>query len=466
MLHGFETEDQLRFFPLRMEEVELDAVTSDQLRSFEHSVQEFRAQGPLDAASVRKLQEYFRLQHVYHSTGIEGNRLTLQETRVVLVDGVQLEDKPLGDQLEVKDLAAAVDYLENLAEQNSPLREVDLRELHRLAVRNQSDAQPGGYRSIGVLITGSEHRPPEPAAIPGLVAELVAWLNQEKSLDPLLYAAIAHHKLAAIHPFVDGNGRVARLLANLLLLRAGYPIVNIRREDRLRYYEALAFADLGYYSELARLLLERCLETFNEMRRVRDETLRARQWAERWSQKEAEVLRRRQEREYLIWVKRVEGLRLEFEQRADLLGEKLKTVRLDFRSFPPPDLAKYLELRQRGSARQTWFFSIEFRPAGGAPAGPNAHTFFFRFYRSRRHHEPGDRTVPLELNWFTEAGDPSPVEHPGIRLREIAYTEDGQLRVRLFENGADTWTDRLRPSQLAETFFDDVLKTCYGIVVP
>jgi len=211
--------------------------------SYCKEVESFRSEGPLDKISLAKLEEHFRAVHVYNSAGIEGNRLTLQETMLVLRDGIDISGKPLQDSIEARNLGHAFDYLKELATQETAIRETDVRQIHQLVVGNTSELSPGEYRKVGVIISGSEHRPPEPLDVPRLMAGLVEWVNRNSGKNPIIVATVAHHELAAIHPFKDGNGRVSRLLMNLLLMRAGFPISNLSRNNRPAYYEALSFAD-------------------------------------------------------------------------------------------------------------------------------------------------------------------------------------------------------------------------------
>jgi Fic family protein len=446
----------LEFLPESTVELDLEPDTSARLGSLAEEVAAFRAKGALEPMAARKLGEYFRLQHIYHSTGIEGNRLSLRETEVVLLEGVELGDKPIADQVEVKDLAAAFRFLEQCAQQDEPLREIDVRELHRLTVGQKPGAQPGSYRHAGVVITGSDLKPPEPLAVPGLMQQLVAWINRPKPLDTFAFAIIAHHKMTAIHPFMDGNGRVARLLLNLVLVRTGYPVVNIRREDRPRYYEALTFADAGLYSALISLALDRSLEVFSEMKRVRDETDRMKVWADKLGQKEAEVAQRREEREYRIWLSSFETVRLEFQSRAEVFADELDNVEIAFKAYPAPDFSKYIQLRDKGRAPRSWFFSLRFHDDGG-----NAQHFFFRFYRDSIHYANRE-TIPLQLNWFVN-GDETPVDNPAIRLRELWIDKEKGLFVRRLEAGRSVSIAEPSTSRVAEQFFEDVLKACFGI---
>jgi Fic family protein len=447
----------LQFLPESLTELELEPDTNARLGSLAEEVGAFRAKGALEPLAARKLGEYFRLQHVYHSTGIEGNRLSLRETEVVLLEGVELGDKSIADQIEVKDLAAAFGFLEQRAQQNEPIREIDLRELHRLTVGQEPEGQPGSYRHAGVVITGSDLKPPEPLAVPGLMQQLVGWINRPKQFDTFAFAVIAHHKMTAIHPFMDGNGRVARLLLNLILLRSGYPVVNIRREDRSRYYEALTFADIGLYSALISLALDRSLEVFGEMKRVREETERMKVWADRLGQKEAESAQRREEREYRIWLSPFETVRLEFQSRAEVLADELDRVDISFKAYPAPDFSKYIQLRDKGRAPQSWFFSLRFEDDDG-----NTQHFFFRFYRHFLLHQGDRKSIPLQLNWFVN-GEEAPVENPAIRLRELWIDKEKGLIVRRLEAGKPVSIAEPSASRVAEQFFEDVLKACFGI---
>lgn len=448
--------------PMRMlTDLQLSKETEARILDFDEDVRTFRGEGPLDPVALRKLEEFFRVQHIFHSTGIEGNRLSLRETEVVLIEGIELEDRPLGDQQEVKSLDAALGYLRELATESIPVREVDLREIHRLAVRNRPDADPGMYRKIGVVITGSDHRPPEPIAVPSLVQKALELLNASGSDLPIIGAAYIHHKIAQIHPFLDGNGRTARLLMNLVLLRAGYPIVNIKRDDRPRYYEALSFADVGLYEPLLELILERAIEVFSEMKRVREETERMRKYAETWGQTEAAVIQRREEREYKFWLGQMQSVRNDFEYLTDLLDERLQEIDMRFQKYPDPDLSKYIELRDKGRTQQNWFFRIRFDRKNTG----HSENFMFNFYRDFVIFGSKSNLIPLNLNRAAEDGQYAYIDSPKIRLRQMFY-DDNEFRLRLYHSDGEpgiTQTSKLSPTQAAEEFFDDVLKECFGL---
>jgi hypothetical protein len=246
---------------------------------------------------------------------------------------------------------------------------------------------------------------------------------------------------------------------NLILLRSGYPIVNIRREDRSRYYEALSFADVGLYSPLVDLVLDRASEVFAEMERVREETERMRIFAERWGQTEAAVIQRREEREYKQWLARMELVRLAFDHVADMLDEQLVEISVDCRSYPSPDFSKFVELRERGSAPQCWFFRINMTNRRTAIE----ENFVFSFFRDYSVY-PKRKVVPLQANRAEADGLYHRIETPKIRLREIFVDEDGQINVRILTpEGAYAISKKIGPELAAQEFFEDVLKVCFGL---
>jgi Fic family protein len=204
-------------------------------------------QRPLSAARVRKLREALQLQMTYHSNAIEGNTLTLRETQLVLEEGITIKGKPLRDHLEAKDHKEALDFLFDLtARGRVTLSEHLIRQLHQLVTRETDRQGAGRYRIGAVTIAGATHTPPEAIDVPRSMSELVRWLGaNQRRLHPVELAALVHHRLANIHPFNDGNGRTARLVMNCLLMRSGFPLAVILKNDRKKYYRVLQRADRG-----------------------------------------------------------------------------------------------------------------------------------------------------------------------------------------------------------------------------
>ncbi len=229
-----------------------------------------RLQGlrPLPSSAVKKLQERFEIEMTYNSNAIEGNSLTLKETFLVINEGLTIKGKPLKDHLEAKDHHAALEMVYELVSHDSQptLSEHLIRTLHQLVVKKTDEEYAGKYRTSNVFIGGADHIPPDALQVPTDMRHLMSWLAKEqKRLHPVELAALLHHKLVYIHPFFDGNGRTARLVMNVTLIRNGYPLAVILKNDRQKYYRALQAADNGKLSALVKLIaqaVERSLDIY------------------------------------------------------------------------------------------------------------------------------------------------------------------------------------------------------------
>ena len=196
--------------------------------------------GPLPDALVRNLDDWFRVELTYTSNAIEGNTLTRLETALVVEKGITVGGKLLTEHLEATNHAGALDWIrEQVGRTPGSLTERDILQIHSLVLKGIDDANAGCYRSVPVRLSGSAVPLPNPLKVPDLMTGFVRWLASTPGLHPVELAAQAHYRLVAIHPFVDGNGRSARLLMNLILLMCGYPAAIIRKRDRLAYMEAL-----------------------------------------------------------------------------------------------------------------------------------------------------------------------------------------------------------------------------------
>ena len=190
---------------------------------------------PFSAAELRRMRDEFAVEYTYNSNAIEGNTLTLRETALVL-EGLTIDKKPLKDHLEAVGHKEAFDYVLSLVQEQAPVSERVIKEIHSLVLMDRPEER-GRWRRIPVRILGAANTPPEPVTIPELMERLVAGERRSK-LHPIERAALFHLKFENIHPFVDGNGRTGRLILNLSLMKNGYPPVNVKFADRRRYYDA------------------------------------------------------------------------------------------------------------------------------------------------------------------------------------------------------------------------------------
>jgi Fic family protein len=201
---------------------------------------------PLSAEALRNLEHYYDVEITYTSNAIEGNTLSAVETTLVIEQGVTIGGKPLKDHLEALDHYDAIRYVRELAREPGRLTESDVGKLHRLVMQRSRPDIAGQYADLARLVrteTG-QHRFPSPAEIPALMGDFAAWLGAAE--DTTETAFEAHRRLVEIHPFNDGNGRTARLLMNLVLIRAGYPPIAVRPEDRVEYIRDVLGSGLLY----------------------------------------------------------------------------------------------------------------------------------------------------------------------------------------------------------------------------
>lgn len=338
------------------------------LKTLADRVKDLRRTGSLTPEVLGTLRKYFRIKNIYHSNAIEGNLLDVGETRQVVEMGLTITGKPLKDQAEAKNLSDAIDFLEELASNPElPITEADIRQIHSLVLRGVDDDNAGKYRSVNVEISGSQYKPPSVESLAFQMEDFSIWLKMGSvpksgvgSIEGLINAAVAHTWFVIIHPFVDGNGRVARLLMNLILMRYGYPIAIITREDRLRYYDALETAQSTDLTGLIALIVECLHESLEEYERAANDQRQREEWALSLANKFAEKELVRVKNEYEIWKNAMDLLRSYFRQTAELINETTPTGRITFREFSALEFEKYLSLREGGSVKKTWFFRLEF----------------------------------------------------------------------------------------------------------
>ena len=182
---------------------------------------------PLPPDALQKIENAFAIEYTYESNRIEGNTLTLQETELVVNEGVTIAGKSMREHLEAINHVEAIDYIKDFAKGGMEISERTIKEIHAIVLHGIDRENAGRYRGVPVMISGSTHVPPQPYLIqPQMEAFMTRFAEMEEQ---------------GIHPFIDGNGRTSRLLMNLYLLRNGYTLVNLKgsNEDKISYYKAL-----------------------------------------------------------------------------------------------------------------------------------------------------------------------------------------------------------------------------------
>jgi Fic family protein len=227
---------------------------------------------PLPKQTLESLRKKFEVEMTYNSNAIEGNRLTLKETYLVLERGMTIGGRSMREHLEATNHKEAILAMEEMVKQKRKVTEMDVLNLHAVILDKIKPEWAGFYRNGPVAITLAKHKPPSHKEVPKLMQEVVGLLNKKiEGVKAIEVAADIHHKLVFIHPFWDGNGRLARLLMNIKLMQAGFPPTILRKQERVSYYNALEKADDSELGPLTTMIakdvekaLSLYLETFEE----------------------------------------------------------------------------------------------------------------------------------------------------------------------------------------------------------
>ena len=213
------------------------------LKEVDVQKEQLSALRPLPEEALKKIQDALDIEYTYESNRIEGNTLTLQETALVVNEGVTISGKSMREHLEAINHAEAISYIKDIAKQDIEISERTIKEIHALILHGIDRENAGRYRTVPVMISGSTHMPPQPYLIEKQMEDFILRFKQMEAekVHPVLIAAYLHDELVRILPFIDGNGRTSRLLMNLYLLRHGYVIITLKgsNDAKVNYYKAL-----------------------------------------------------------------------------------------------------------------------------------------------------------------------------------------------------------------------------------
>lgn len=224
---------------------------------------------PFEGETLKELRDYYKIGLTWSSNALEGNTLTISETKVVLEDGLTVGGKPLRDIYETTGHGAAYDFMFSLMGR----KEISVEEIgtiHRLFYQQVDAGQAGQWRSRSVIVTGTDYVFPAPEEIEGLMEQLPTWIAAERDkLHPVEFAALLHLRLVSIHPFIDGNGRTSRLIMNLALFQDGYQPAVIPPICRADYLATIRrYQRKGDSKPFIDFIAERVLESEKDIMRL------------------------------------------------------------------------------------------------------------------------------------------------------------------------------------------------------
>ncbi|XOV93128.1 MAG: Fic family protein [Bacteroidota bacterium] len=224
------------------EDYPLSSEILDKLGALDELKSKWEDRPELGVSQLKRMHEFFDVEYTFESNRIEGNTLSLHETSLVVNEGLTIGGKSMREHLEAINHQEAIDFVRSLVFSEEDFSKRVLLDLHRLILKEVDSRNAGVYRSIPVRISGSDTDLPQPYMLEQLMGDYFEFYSvQCFRLHPVILAAEMHERLVSIHPFVDGNGRTARLIMNLILLRNGYTRANIKgnAESRMAYYKAL-----------------------------------------------------------------------------------------------------------------------------------------------------------------------------------------------------------------------------------
>ncbi len=228
----------------------------DYFNTIDEKLAKLNSKRPLSQATLKSLEENNILNWTYNSNAIEGNTLTLRETKVVL-EGITIGGKTVKEHLEAINHKDAILFLEELVKSNADISEWNIKNIHSLILKEIDNANGGKYRLENVKISGASKVPVDYLKVPEEMERLIDRYEQWKQYHPLIRAALLHGEFVFIHPFVDGNGRTARLLMNFEAMKSGYLPIIIKANVRVKYYDALDKAMLSHdYTDFIKIIAD------------------------------------------------------------------------------------------------------------------------------------------------------------------------------------------------------------------
>lgn len=243
----------------------------DKIQKAEKLKQKLNKLRPFNNEELQRLNEEFMIEYTYDSNAIEGSTLTLEETALVLKENITIAEKPLNYHLSAIGHKDAYYYIENLIKEKKELDEAEILNIHSLVLIDRPEAK-GKYRNVPVRILGTNAKTSEPYLIKPQIENLLNWYNQIK-IDIIEKIALFHLKFESIHPFLDGNGRIGRLILNFELMKQGFPPINIKYKDRRRYYDAFkAYNETEDSSLMTDLICDYLIEEINIYIKIKENT--------------------------------------------------------------------------------------------------------------------------------------------------------------------------------------------------
>ncbi len=444
-----------------LEQIALDNATEALLSDVDEAALKVNELRPLGPEVVERIVHELLGERVYSSNAIEGNTYTKRETIHVLNTGyVDIARKR--EATEVINLGNVIKHVHGeLLGKEQPHNLDELLGVHKMLLSGINDEWAGRFREVGVLIQGAKHQPPDHRYVHDMADRFLERLSSENDAHPVVQAVWAHWTIARIHPFHDGNGRIARVWQDLILFRNRLTCAIIRPEDRDEYLFTLQAGDEGNFNPLTQLVAQRVSATFDKYLSAQLEDKQVGAWATELVGETDARARERRTLSYLRWSRKMEQVRYEFERCASRVTHLAENVEIQLRSYEMIDQSKWENIRSGAGAMQTWLFRLVFR------RGRERLTYFFFFGKHFWCDADTelDRSEPRVSLLISEAVGNEPAKRLGeegfntpLSIREV-FVVDNQLVRRRFdaEKNTDVYDRGIDPVTIAQDFIREVL---------
>jgi Fic family protein len=445
----------------RLADIPFNQITTELIADANLLAEQVNERRPLPSDVIENIQKELLGMRVYNSNAIEGNTLTLRETKSVLAAGGIVDVRRKREATEAINLGKAIQQVQEMIRDRDSWHSIEsLTSVHETLMLDVLDNGAGRIRSVRVVITGAKHQPPSPEKLDILLKQFFERLRDSNEAEPITLATWTHWNIARLHPFLDGNGRMARLWQDLILFRNKLTAAVIRQEERSEYFSSLSSADDGDFNPLAQLVtrsLNRTLQIYVNAQREVDEL---KGWAANIiGETNARVDEKRQ-LEYLRWVRQMELIRDSFERCAtQLTNASNGSVEVQVNSFDILDQPTWETLRSGGSASKTWYFWVNFRQG--------KERIQYCFFFGRHWYSDADREVDgmgpsaclliSEQRSSESAVRISDVQNCPITLREILVVNDKIARKRFdIAKQTDVYDLEFDPLRIAQDFMTEV----------
>ena len=444
-------------------DVRLDEVTTAMLDDVADLARQINDIRPLSGEVLRELKDKLLGERVFSSNAIEGNTLTIRETRLILQTKTIYDSRRKREAQEALNLGEAALRIEQfLNEEGAWHNSGKFASIHEVLTKGVNDSIGGVIRHRDVMIFGARRQPPGALEVPSLLEATFNHLATNESTDGVILAAWVHWAIARVHPFEDGNGRMARLWQDLILLRSRLTVAIIRPQEREAYLDAPAQADEREFNPFAQLICQRVMGTLQTYINAQEEADQLQGWAAdlvgETSTQEAEKRRLAYER----WRHAVEQVRDAFERCAAMINRGANaSVEVQVHRYEVIDQPTWETLLAGGSATRTWFFRTWFRK--------NDKIVWYIFFFGKHFWSPLDEAIGADGPWVNiivseqhpqdeKAVRLDEVENSPISLRELIVV-DKQIIQRRWDRSTSSMVldSDVKPIDVAKDFFEEVL---------